>query len=158
MSYRQYAEAIEERLKRMGLRVDLLFPNEDVPVSKVLSNIAGRGCMYAILIFPVNEQHRSITVNVLHGETTEHRNMPVDDALEMINENFQQAMLNNRRQQFNRPNMPTAVEITPTSSYAAPPLNARHPEALQTLVNLLADNRAITVLQYDRVIRYLQVK
>lgn len=140
----------------MGLRVDLLFPNEDVPVSKVLSNIASRGCMYAILIFPINEQHRSITVNVLHGETTEHRNMPVDDALEMINDDFQQAMMKHHRQ-FGRPNMPTAVEITPTSSYAAPPLNARHPEALQTLLNLLADNRAVTVLQYDRVIRYLQV-
>lgn len=150
----------------MGLRVDLLFPNEDVPVSKVLANIAGRGCLYAILIFPINEQHRSITVNVLHGETTEHRNMPVDDALDMINDDFQQAMLSNSRrqqqqqqQQFQQRshNMPTAVEITPTSSYAAPPLNARHPEALQTLLNLLTDNRAITVLQYDRVIRYLQV-
>lgn len=141
----------------MGLRVDLLFPNEDVPVSKVLGNIAGRGCMYAILIFPINEQHRSITVNVLHGETTEHRNMPVDDAIEMIGEDFHQAMQNHNRRQFQRPHMPTAMEITPTSSYAAPPLNTRHPEALQTLLNLLADNRPVTVLQYDRVIRYLQV-
>lgn len=143
----------------MGLRVDLLFPNDDVPVGKVLGNIVGRGCMYAILVGPMNEQHRSITVNVLHGETTEHRNMPVDDALEMINEDFQQAMQNNRRPTTfsSRPNMPMAVDITPTSSYAAPPLNNRHSDAFQTLINLLADNRPITVLQYDRVIRYLQV-
>jgi hypothetical protein len=30
--------------------------------------------------------------------------------------------------------------------------------AVQVLLNLLADNRQLTVLQYDRVIRYLQDK
>ncbi|KAG4071096.1 hypothetical protein HA402_013410 [Bradysia odoriphaga] len=54
------------------------------------------------------------------------------------------------------PVLPTAVQITPTASYAAPPLNTPHPEAIQLLINLLAENRPITVLQYDRVIKYLQ--
>lgn len=137
----------------MGLSVDLLFPNEDVPIGKVLANIASRGCLYAILVTPANEENRSITVNTLHGEAIEHRNMPVEDALQLINNDFQDRMHYDR---MNGPLMPTAVQITPTSTYAAPPLNTRHPEAIQTLVNLLADNRPITVLQYDRVIRYLQ--
>lgn len=34
----------------------------------------------------------------------------------------------------------------------------RHPEAIQTLLNLLKENRQLTVLQYDKVIRYLQEK
>lgn len=140
----------------MGLAVDLLFPNDEVPIGKVLANIASRGCLYAILVLPINQEHRSITVNILHGEPTEHRNMPVQDALDMLSVDFQNiSQLRFPGQTGNRM-MPTAVEITPTSAYAAPPLNTRHPDSIQTLVNLLADNRPITVLQYDRVIKYLQ--
>lgn len=138
----------------MGLTVDLLFPNEDVPIGKVLANIDSRGCLYAILVTPANEENRSITVNILHGDAVEHRNMPVEDALKLINNDFQDRMRYDRMN--SGPLMPTAVQITPTTAYAAPPLNTLHPEAIQTLVNLLADNRPITVLQYDRVIRYLQ--
>lgn len=149
--YRQYAEAIEARLRRFGMQVDIMFPNNDVPLGKVLSNIAARGSLYAILVMPMNQEHRSITVNVLHGDPTEHRNMPVEDALEMMSADFQKV----RDRQPHVANLPTAVEITPTSMYAAPPLNIRHPDAIQTLIHLLVDNRPITVLQYDRVIKYL---
>lgn len=63
----EYAEFIESRLKHIGLIVDLLFPNEDVPIGKVLANISSRGCLYAILVMPQNEEHRSLTLNILHG-------------------------------------------------------------------------------------------
>lgn len=66
--YREYAEYIERRLKKLGLTVDLLFPNEDVPLGRVLANISGRGTLYAIVVTVLNEEHRSITVNVLHGQ------------------------------------------------------------------------------------------
>lgn len=66
--FRKYAEYIEVRLKKLGLTVDLLFPNEDVPVTRVLANIASRGSLYAILILPQNEEHRSLTLNILHGQ------------------------------------------------------------------------------------------
>lgn len=64
---REYAEYIEGRLKRLGIVVDLLFPMEDVPIGKVLGNIASRGCLYAILVMPQNEEHRSLTLTILHG-------------------------------------------------------------------------------------------
>lgn len=67
--FREYAEFIEKKLKNIGLVVDLLFPNEDVPIGKVLANISSRGCLYAILVMPVNEERRSLTLNVLHGVT-----------------------------------------------------------------------------------------
>ena len=47
--------------------VDLLFPNDDVPIGKVLANISSRGCLYAILVMPQNEEYRSLTLNILHG-------------------------------------------------------------------------------------------
>lgn len=55
------------RLKKMGLTADLLFPNEDVPLSRVLGNIASRGCLYAVVVTPINMEHRSLTLNILHG-------------------------------------------------------------------------------------------
>lgn len=64
---REYAEIIESRLKKLGLTVDLLFPNEDVPLTRVLGNIASRGCLYAIVVAPTNKEHRSLTLNILHG-------------------------------------------------------------------------------------------
>ncbi|XP_011504412.1 PREDICTED: uncharacterized transmembrane protein DDB_G0289901-like isoform X2 [Ceratosolen solmsi marchali] len=63
----EYAEIIESRLKKLGLTVDLLFPNEEVPLSRVLGNIASRGCLYAIVIAPTNKEHHSLTLNILHG-------------------------------------------------------------------------------------------
>lgn len=65
--YSEFAEYIEHRLKSIGLTVDLLFPNEDVPIGRVLANISSRGCLYAILVMPINEEHRSLTLNILHG-------------------------------------------------------------------------------------------
>jgi len=54
-------------LKQVGLMVDLLFPNEDVPLGRVLGNIASRGCLYAVVVTPINHEHHSLTLNILHG-------------------------------------------------------------------------------------------
>ena len=62
---RQYAERIEARLRVIGLKVDVLFPNPKVDLNKIMGNIATRGVMFAILITPLNEDHGSVTLNVL---------------------------------------------------------------------------------------------
>ncbi|XP_072947449.1 uncharacterized protein Neos [Epargyreus clarus] len=124
----EYAEYIEGRLKRLGIVVDLLFPMEDVPIGKVLGNIASRGCLYAILVMPQNQENRSLTLTILHGLPQEHRNMPVDDALQLLSRNFQ--------------------EVQRGGSAGR--------EAVYALLGQLADGRSLTVMQYDKVIEYLQ--
>ncbi|GLV34425.1 Neosin [Carabus blaptoides fortunei] len=142
----EYAEYIEHRLKSIGLTVDLLFPNEDVPIGRVLANISSRGCLYAVLVMPQNEEHRSLTLNILHGIPQEHRNMPIDDAVALIARNFETYMRGEK-------NAPTSASIA-----SAALATERHPEAVQILLNLLADNRQLTTLQFDRIIKYLQEK
>ncbi|KAJ8925027.1 hypothetical protein NQ315_001198 [Exocentrus adspersus] len=137
----EYAEFIEQKLKNLGLVVDLLFPNEDVPIGKVLANISSRGCLYAILIMPQNEENRSLTLDVLHGVPQEHRNMPLEDALILISRNFEGYM---KGEQFG-PDNPVALN-----------LNDRHSSSMQMLINLLAENRQLTSTQYDRLIKYLE--
>lgn len=136
-----YAESIENRLRLAGLSVDLLFPNSEVPLGKVLASISGRGCLYAILVTPLNEEHRSITVNILYGQPAEHRNMPVEDAIMFIQKNFMAYKATN-------PSIPQPL-LEPFSG-------RRHPDPMQSLIHLLAENRTLTVLQYDTIIQYLQ--
>ncbi|KAL1517428.1 hypothetical protein ABEB36_001193 [Hypothenemus hampei] len=136
----EYAEFIESRLKHLGLIVDLLFPNEDVPIGKVLANISSRGCLYAILVMPQNEEHRSLTLNILHGLPQEHRNMPFDDALLLLQRNFEAYMRGEKA-----PEDPVKMSLAD-----------RHPVPIQMLFNLLAENRMLSTSQYDRIIKYLQ--
>ncbi|CAH2090983.1 unnamed protein product [Euphydryas editha] len=124
----EYAEYIEGRLKRLGIVVDLLFPMEDVPIGKVLGNIASRGCLYAILVSPLNQENRSLTLTILHGLPQEHRNMPIEDALQLLSRNFQEVQRGG-----------------PSGR-----------EAVYALLGQLADGRSLTVLQYDKVIEYLR--
>lgn len=138
---------VEARLKRLGLLVDLLFPNPDVPVGKVLANIASRGCLYAIVISPENLEMCSVTLNILYGQPAEHRNMVLDDAIEFLFKNFQQLLrgemvcgdLEDSQSQL------ASIALSPT----------RHPESIQQLINILAENRTLTVLQYDALSKYL---
>lgn len=120
-----------------------------------------------------HEEHNSITVNILYGQPAEHRNMPVEDAIKLVNNDFRKKMMNDKaagvqqqHQQHQQPqqrnvamnnimHLPNPVPIIP-ANYMAPPLKERHPEAIQSLLTLLASNMPLTVLQYDRVIKYLQ--
>ena len=65
---RHYAEAVENRIKSLGMGVDVLFPNPDIPIGKILGNITSRGVLFAIVVTPLNEEHRSLTLNILQGQ------------------------------------------------------------------------------------------
>ncbi|XP_052897175.1 nuclear receptor coactivator 5 [Anopheles moucheti] len=155
-----YAELIEARLKRAGLSVDLLFPNNDVPIGKVLANRASQGTYYCIVITPENQERNSITVNVLHGIPAEHRNMPTDDAINFVIKNFNEKIRHEHKPHsvsaYHHAAPVTSPPSQPRPMQAEPPQTQdKHPEAVQNMINLLAANRPLTVLQYERLIKYL---
>lgn len=114
----------------------------------MLSNIANRGALYAIVIDATHLERRSLTVNILYGIPAEHRNMPMDDALELINRNFLQ---------LEQGESGDIANDTDESPYAAiPKASTCHTDSVQHLANLFADNRCLTVIQYDCLIKYLQ--
>ncbi|XP_070496513.1 nuclear receptor coactivator 5-like [Chironomus tepperi] len=131
-SLRPYAEEVEKQLKMLGMHVDLMFPNDQIPMNKVLGNIQSRGCLYGILITPINAERKSLTLTILYGDATEHRNMPTDDAIRFIYKDF----------------VNKTKGISPNRSY-------QHPEAISTLLKNLFENRSLTVLQYEHIIKYL---
>lgn len=116
-------------------------------MGKVLANIASRGCLYAIVIAPDNLEMGSVTLNILYGQPAEHRNMPLDDAIEFIFKNFQQLMRGEK--------VPGDLDDQQLQLASIPLSSTRHPESIQHLINILAENRTLTVLQYDALSKYL---
>lgn len=147
--YSEYAEAVERNLKQMGLTVDLLFPNNDVPIGKVLHSISSRGCLYAILVNQQHQDNRSISLNILYGQPVEHRNIPVEDALDMIEKDFEKLRRGRDSCDGNVPFHTLKTQSIPSQGF-------KHPDSMQYLITLLYENRSLTVLQFDTVIKYLQ--
>lgn len=83
------------------------------------------------------------------SDVSEHRNMPLDDALNLIVKIFE-AYSKGEKYAIVPPF--GAVPVTP----AGIPLGDKHPEAIQNLLNILVENRPLTTFQYDKIIGYLQ--
>lgn len=77
--------------------------------------------------------------------------MPLDDAVNMIVKNFE-AYTKGERIAV----VPPAGAVPVTA--AGLPLGEKHPEAIQSLLNILVENRPLSSLQYDQVIVYLSEK
>lgn len=93
-----------------------------------------------------------ISVTQLYGEkTVEHRNMPVEDAVKYIFKDFKKHT--NPESVKPDPSFPTANQFN--TIVQTPELEKAHPDPVQTLLQALVDNRPLTVLQYERVIKYL---
>jgi len=145
---RVYGENIEDRLKNMGLCVDILFPNPDIALAKVLGNIASRGVMYAICLTGDNRDHQSLTLNVLQGQQQEHRNMPVDDAMSFISKNFPS--------QVGGGNTSGSGNSVISKTQSGGP--SGHPHDIQKIINFLSDDRPLSIMEFDKMIKYLVSK
>ena len=133
---RGYAEQVEERLKKMGLAVDVLFPNPDVPIGRVLGSIASRGVKYGACVGPESQADLTITLNVLQGEQEEHRNMPLDDAMAFVSRSL-------------------CAQVIDTASKSPKKGVNHHPEDILSILGFLQENRPLSVVEYDKLLRYL---
>ena len=98
---RQFAERIEARLKVIGLKVDVLFPNLNVDLQKIIASISSRGVMFAILVTLLNEERNTVTVNILQGDLQLHPNIPLEDGISMIAHIFEKRLNNTDQSQGN---------------------------------------------------------
>jgi hypothetical protein len=122
----------------------------------VLGNIAGRGVMYAVCVAPDNETHRSLTVNVLQGEQQEHRNMPLDEAMSFVGKSFSRFI--------EKPTAGGGVSQLGFATGAAasggidqlPAFG--HPNDIRTILGFLIDDRPMSIMEYDKLIKYLATR
>ncbi|XP_064599452.1 LOW QUALITY PROTEIN: nuclear receptor coactivator 5-like [Liolophura sinensis] len=141
---RPYGELIIRKVKANGLVASIAVLPEDRTIPLAVEDMTRRGTLFAIVITSQNEVHSSVTLNILHGQPQEHRNMPLDDAMSLVARSFDRYVQSVREKAAPppRPAPGPAPFITPEPG-------------ISYLLNLLADNRQLTVVELDKVISYL---
>lgn len=87
----------------------------------------------------------------------EHRNMPLEDAINFIIRNLEKYRREKSLNQLPQTG-PMPIVPGPGSNFDDTGIKniKLHPEAIQKLISLLIDNRSLTVLQYDKLLYYLK--
>lgn len=136
--YTSYAEWIEERLGIKGLKVDILYPNPEITLVHLLSNIAARKGIFAIVLDPDSREKRFFDVYVLRGEIQEHKSMPETDAISYIVRNYSKLSSKHtgKVESAERPNFGITSEIS-------------------RIFLDIRDDRDLDIAAYDKAIQYL---
>nr|KAF6330552.1 nuclear receptor coactivator 5 [Myotis myotis] len=159
---RDYAESVGRKVRDLGMVVDLIFLNTEVSLSQALEDVSRGGSPFAIVITQQHQIHRSCTVNIMFGTPQEHRNMPQADAMVLVARNYERYKNECRekeREEIARQAAKMANEaILQERERGGPDEGVRggHPPAIQSLINLLADNRYLTAEETDKIINYLR--
>ncbi|KFP67569.1 Nuclear receptor coactivator 5, partial [Cariama cristata] len=160
---KEYAESVGRKVRDLGMVVDLIFLNTEMSLTQALDDVSRGGSPFAIVITQQHQVHRSCTVNIMFGTPQEHRNMPQADAMVLVARNYERYKTESRekeREEIARQAAKMADEAILQERERPPPMEegvrGGHPPGIQTLLNLLADNRYLTAEETDKVINYLR--
>ncbi|XP_043739411.1 nuclear receptor coactivator 5 isoform X3 [Cervus elaphus] len=159
---KDYAESVGRKVRDLGMVVDLIFLNTEVSLSQALEDVSRGGSPFAIVITQQHQIHRSCTVNIMFGTPQEHRNMPQADAMVLVARNYERYKNECRekeREEIARQAAKMADEAILQERERGGPeegMRGGHPPAIQSLINLLADNRYLTAEETDKIINYLR--
>ncbi|XP_056668338.1 nuclear receptor coactivator 5 isoform X5 [Monodelphis domestica] len=162
---KDYAESVGRKVRDLGMVVDLIFLNTEMSLTQALEDVGRGGSPFAIVITQQHQVHRSCTVNIMFGTPQEHRNMPQADAMVLVARNYERYKTESRekeREEIARQAAKMADEaiMQERERAAATPVEegvrGGHPPAIQSLLNLLADNRYLTAEETDKIINYLR--
>ncbi|XP_062386483.1 nuclear receptor coactivator 5-like isoform X1 [Sardina pilchardus] len=153
---KEYAETVGRKVRDLGMVVDLIFLNTEVSLSQALEDVGRAHTPFAIIITQQHQVHRSCTVNILFGTPQEHRNMPMQDAMVLVEQNYVVYKAEHRDKE--------REEIARKAAKMADDVLLReldqesHPVSLLSTVTLLSENRFLTPEELDRLIEYLRDK
>ncbi|KAL8179809.1 UNVERIFIED_CONTAM: Nuclear receptor coactivator 5 [Gekko kuhli] len=161
---KDYAESVGRKVRDLGMMVDLIFLNSEMSLQQALDDVSRGGSPFAIVITQQHQVHHSCTVNIMFGTPQEHRNMPQADAMVLVARNYERYKTEIRekeREEIARQAAKMADEtiLQERERPAAGEEGARaggHPQGIQSLLNLLADNRYLTAEETDKIINYLR--
>ena len=142
---RVYAEYIEGMLNAVGMKVDLMFPNQSYPITGILDGMKARGVLFAVNVSVLDEQNRTATVRQLSARTdaTAHT-FSVGEAVTYIIEQYKK---------INTPLSQQTQQSVFSSSQNVEP--SCLPRDIQTIVEFLVDDRDLSTMEFDKVIRFL---
>ncbi|XP_054159436.1 nuclear receptor coactivator 5-like [Oppia nitens] len=160
-----YADMIEKRVKsETGIQYcDMLFLHTPDSLNMTLNDLFDRQTLYAIVVAPLNEKHRSITIHVLHNQT-EHRNMPLEDALQLLTKDFmaftgRSGPIGGPPPSLPLPQLPPSVAATPLKTTVSQSYGNSLPEDVAYLLRtILSENgpQFLSLAQIDILIEYFE--
>ncbi|XP_064888088.1 nuclear receptor coactivator 5 isoform X2 [Columba livia] len=158
---KEYAESVGRKVRDLGMVVDLIFLNTEMSLTQALDDVSRGGSPFAIVITQQHQVHRSCTVNIMFGTPQEHRNMPQADAMVLVARNYERYKTECREKEREEIARQAAKMADEAVLQERPPpadegVRGGHPPGIQTLLNLLADNRYLTAKEIDKVINYLR--
>ncbi|XP_077315367.1 nuclear receptor coactivator 5 isoform X1 [Lithobates pipiens] len=161
---KEYAETVGRKVRDLGMMVDLIFLNTEVSLTQALEDVSRGGSPFAIVITQQHQTHHSCTVNILcgtpQGIPSEHRNMPIADAMLLVARSYERYKTESRdkeREDIARQAAKLSAEAILRERGALDEgVRGGHPPGIMTLLSLLADNRYVTAEEIDKVILYLQ--
>ncbi|GFN77973.1 nuclear receptor coactivator 5 [Plakobranchus ocellatus] len=155
---RAYGEDIEQRVKEHCIITGLAVMPEGHTATQMLEELTDRDGLFAVFVNTQNEAHRSLTLNILHGTPQEHRNMPMNDAIELIGRSFEEYVDTLREKAKAASAASSAIDDTPKPDTFTSASRVFLPASSEVayLLNLLADNRALTISELGDVIQYLK--
>ncbi|XP_063003599.1 nuclear receptor coactivator 5 [Elgaria multicarinata webbii] len=161
---KEYAESVGRKVRDLGMMVDLIFLNSEMSLQQALDDVSQGGSAFAIVITQQHQVHHSCTVNIMFGTPQEHRNMPQADAMVLVAKNYERyksEVREKEREEIARQAAKMADETILQERERPSPveegsLRGGHPQAIQALLNLLADNRYLTAEETDKIINYLR--
>lgn len=156
------------KVRDLGMVVDLIFLNTEVSLTQALEDVGRARTPFAIIITQQHQVHRSCTVNILFGTPqgerrrreavmqrgepfthrsfavspflpTEHRNMPMQDAMMLVAHNYDTYKVENRekeREEIARKAAKMADDVL-----LREPDRESHPVSVLTTITLLSENR-----------------
>jgi hypothetical protein len=172
---RMYGENVRMRLAKFGIVTELVLVREAIAVIAAVQDAVRRRVLFACIINEQNEMHRSVTVNILHGQLQEHRNMPLESAISLITRSFEEwAGGSSGEPSRPPPAIPgprggssgpaaSAVAAMPAPAAAAVPVKVMPtPEfklpsdTLKRMLQMVIDGQNLVVEELDEIIAYLQ--
>lgn len=154
-----YGEFIDRKLATKSITTLVTVIPEERTIPQMIEEASKRGHLFAIVINSQNEVHQSLTLNILHGTPQEHRNMPIEDAITLVGRSFETYVQAAREKATTAAAAPPPERgppaALPPATRAPPPFVPPGPD-ISYLLNLLADNRQLTIEEIDKVIGYLR--
>ncbi|XP_053250784.1 nuclear receptor coactivator 5 [Podarcis raffonei] len=160
---KEYAESVGRKVRDLGMMVDLIFLNSEMSLQQALDDVSRGGSAFAIVITQQHQIHHSCTVNIMFGTPQEHRNMPQADAMVLVARNYERYKTEIREKereviarQAAKMADETILQERERPQQGEEGLRGGHPPGIQTLLNLLCDNRYLTSEETDKIINYLR--
>lgn len=153
-----YGETIESRIKELCIITAVSIMPEGETASRLLESFADRDGLFAIFVNAQNEMHRSLTLNILHGSPQEHRNMPMNDAIALVGRSFEEYVDILREKAKATSSATSSIDSSAKSATATNTTQGFLAASTDVvyLLNLLADNQALTISELNEVIEYLK--